>query len=254
MRLHRCRCPGHARQVLVHSASPAEYLLRTDLPPPRYLGYPRSRNQRLRDDPCLLTRRPAPAPARPRQDLNPPISALRVIITSNIRIARSPLPQANQPLPGRRLKKGVRAPLTVHQPKATVERWSGCRKTIAPTQTPLQPVTLQRTPMPRGRQLAGDHALSDAERQARYRAGRQAEPASPRICYRRPIDAPDLSVGTTPSPNCSPCRPNTLPGATPCPKASATAQPLRLSRPSSNSILTSSPTSSRHVALDAIDW
>jgi hypothetical protein len=49
-------------------------------PPSRHLGYPRSRNQRLRDDPCLLIRRPAPAPARPRQNLDPPISALRVII------------------------------------------------------------------------------------------------------------------------------------------------------------------------------
>jgi hypothetical protein len=42
--------------------------------------------------------------------------------------------------------------------------------------------------MPRGRQPAGDHALSDAERQAQYRARRQAEQASPRIRYRRPVD------------------------------------------------------------------
>ena len=40
--------------------------------------------------------------------------------------------------------------------------------------------------MPRGRQPAGDHALSDAERQARYRARRQAGQASPLIRYRRP--------------------------------------------------------------------
>ena len=42
--------------------------------------------------------------------------------------------------------------------------------------------------MPRGRQPAGDRALSDAERQARYRARRQAEQASPLIRYRRPAD------------------------------------------------------------------
>jgi hypothetical protein len=42
--------------------------------------------------------------------------------------------------------------------------------------------------MPRGRQPTGDRALSDAERQARYRARRQAEQASPLIRYRRPAD------------------------------------------------------------------
>ena len=42
--------------------------------------------------------------------------------------------------------------------------------------------------MPRGRQPTGDHALSDAERQARYRARRQAEQAPPPSRYRRPAD------------------------------------------------------------------
>jgi hypothetical protein len=42
--------------------------------------------------------------------------------------------------------------------------------------------------MPRGRRPVGGHALSDAERQARYRARRQAEQASPLIRYRRPAD------------------------------------------------------------------
>jgi hypothetical protein len=42
--------------------------------------------------------------------------------------------------------------------------------------------------MPRGRRPTGDHALSDAERQARYRARRQAKQPSPRIRYRRPAD------------------------------------------------------------------
>jgi hypothetical protein len=42
--------------------------------------------------------------------------------------------------------------------------------------------------MPRGRQPQGDHALTDAERQARYRARRQPEQASPSVRYRRPLD------------------------------------------------------------------
>jgi hypothetical protein len=42
--------------------------------------------------------------------------------------------------------------------------------------------------MPRGRQPEGDHALSDAERQARYRARRQAEQTPSRVRYRRPAD------------------------------------------------------------------
>ena len=42
--------------------------------------------------------------------------------------------------------------------------------------------------MPRGRPPQGDHALSDAERQARYRARRTAEAAVPKIRYRRPPD------------------------------------------------------------------
>jgi hypothetical protein len=42
--------------------------------------------------------------------------------------------------------------------------------------------------MPQGRQPAGEHALSNAERQARYRARRQAEQPLPKIRYRRPAD------------------------------------------------------------------
>ena len=42
--------------------------------------------------------------------------------------------------------------------------------------------------MPRGRHSQGDHALSDAERQARYRARRQAEAPAPTVRYRRPAD------------------------------------------------------------------
>jgi hypothetical protein len=41
--------------------------------------------------------------------------------------------------------------------------------------------------MPRGRQPQGEHAMSDAERQARYRA-RQLAQKPPVVRYRRPTD------------------------------------------------------------------
>jgi hypothetical protein len=42
--------------------------------------------------------------------------------------------------------------------------------------------------MPRGRQPEGEHALSNAERQARYRARREAQQPAPMVRYRRPAD------------------------------------------------------------------
>jgi hypothetical protein len=42
--------------------------------------------------------------------------------------------------------------------------------------------------MPQGRQPTGEHALSNAERQARYRARREAGQPPPKIRYRRPTD------------------------------------------------------------------
>ena len=42
--------------------------------------------------------------------------------------------------------------------------------------------------MPTGRQPYGKHALSNAERQARYRARREAEQPLPKIRYRQPTD------------------------------------------------------------------
>jgi hypothetical protein len=42
--------------------------------------------------------------------------------------------------------------------------------------------------MPRGRQPEGEHSLSNAERQARYRARREAQQSVPVIRYRRPAD------------------------------------------------------------------
>ncbi len=42
--------------------------------------------------------------------------------------------------------------------------------------------------MPRSRQPQGEHALSNAERQARHRARQQAEASAPTIRYRHPAD------------------------------------------------------------------
>ena len=42
--------------------------------------------------------------------------------------------------------------------------------------------------MPRGRTPEGEHTLSNAERQARYRASREADQPAPAIRYRRPVD------------------------------------------------------------------
>ena len=42
--------------------------------------------------------------------------------------------------------------------------------------------------MPRGRQPEGEHPLSNAERQARYRARREAQQPAPMVRYRRPAD------------------------------------------------------------------
>ena len=42
--------------------------------------------------------------------------------------------------------------------------------------------------MPRGRRPEGSHALSDAERQARYRARQRSHKPPPLVRYRRPID------------------------------------------------------------------
>jgi hypothetical protein len=42
--------------------------------------------------------------------------------------------------------------------------------------------------MPRGRHPEGEHTLSNAERQARYRARREADQPAPVVRYRRPVD------------------------------------------------------------------
>ena len=57
------------------------------------------------------------------------------------------------------------------------------------TPIPLQRVTVtQNTAMPRGSKPAGEHALSNAERQARYRARHQAEATTAVTRPHRPTD------------------------------------------------------------------
>ena len=108
--------------------------------------------------------------------------------------------------------------------------------------------------MPRGRQPEGEHALSNAERQARYRARRETQQPAPVVRYRRPADRRtraqrwhDTVAGL------SPCKPNTPPGMTSCRTICVTPPPAPPCRPSSISISTISSASSRHAASAAID-
>ena len=79
------------RHRLPHRASPTEYLLRTNLPAPSHLGHTPSRNQGLRDNLCLLFRRPATSAARSGQQLNPPKFTLRVIANVKHKDSSKPL-------------------------------------------------------------------------------------------------------------------------------------------------------------------
>src|ERR1700722_1012730 len=65
--------------------------------------------------------------------------------------------------------------------------------------------------------------------------------------------APAYNAGTKRSPGCSPCKRNMPPGATPCRTVSATPQPLRPYRPSSNLISMNSPPSCRRAVTVAIN-
>ena len=91
-------------------------------------------------------RRRRPGPVRTSTRRNPPFASS---LTSNIRIARSPLPQPNQPLPGRPLNKGVGATLTVHllcfiddehAKEPTNEQGAAC-----PVRAQVQPVRPRRS-------------------------------------------------------------------------------------------------------------
>ena len=103
--------------------------------------------------------------------------------------------------------------------------------------------------MPRGCKPTGEHALSNAERQARYRARQQVEAAT---AVTRPIDAAAPSVGVTPSAHCSRCRLSTPTGSQHSPIASKAARQPRRSKPSSISTWRPSLTLSRHAVTGVI--
>jgi hypothetical protein len=109
--------------------------------------------------------------------------------------------------------------------------------------------------MPRGREPEGEAALSNAERQARYRVRRQAPRPPLTIKQSRPANSPGRrgeaarSAGTTRWPRCSRSRPNAPRGSRPCPKACATAPRRRRFRRSSILIWTRSPRFSRRSAM-----
>jgi hypothetical protein len=60
--------------------------------------------------------------------------------------------------------------------------------TIAPSQPHCIALRNGNPVMPRGRHPEGEHTLSNAERQARYRARREADQPAPVVRYRRPVD------------------------------------------------------------------
>src|SRR5580693_5275590 len=74
----------------------------------------------------------------------------------------------------------------MRQQKATVERLPD---DIAPSHQPHCIALRYGNPaMPRGRIPEGEHTLSNAERQARYRARREADQPAPVVRYRQPVD------------------------------------------------------------------
>ena len=60
--------------------------------------------------------------------------------------------------------------------------------TIAPSQSHCNALRDGNPVMPRGRHPEGEHTLSNAERQARHRARREADQPAPVVRYRRPLD------------------------------------------------------------------
>ncbi len=86
--------------------------------------------------------------------------------------------------------------------------------------------------MPRGRKPEGEQALSNAERQARYRARHLAQPAPVATRPRRATDRRShYSDGVTPSPNCCHYRPSMPIGWRLFPTACVPAPPPRRLKP-----------------------
>src|SRR6185312_5262695 len=80
-RLHQVRGPRRqSEKSRTGLAAPREHLLRANLPAPSHLADRGARRKRLGDNPPLLRCRPATASARPRQNLDPTIAAVRVSV------------------------------------------------------------------------------------------------------------------------------------------------------------------------------
>ena len=97
------------------------------------------------------------------------------------------------------------------------------------------------------------HSATPNARLATAHAARPTSQHLPSAIGGQSTGAPARSAGTTWSPGCSPCKPNTPPGTTSCRIASATLPPLQPCRPSSIWISMSSSPSCHREGTDAID-
>jgi len=116
--------------------------------------------------------------------------------------------------------------------------------------------------MPRGRKPDGEHALSNAERQARYRTRRLAQSSPTKTRLRHPTDRRSRpqrwrdAVSETPSASCWHYRPSMPTGSRHCLAACATAPSPKRSKPLPISTSRTSPASSRPAATDVtkLQW
>lgn len=99
---------------MTRGATPAEHLLRTKLPAASRLGDPRSRFQRLRNDPGLLVRGPAATPTRTSEDLYPPKRTLRVVAKVKHKDSSKPIASAKLTTSWPAVKQGRQSPAHRH--------------------------------------------------------------------------------------------------------------------------------------------
>ena len=100
---------------------------------------------------------------------------------------------------------------------------------------------------------ASTPSATPSDRPATALGSRSISPRQSSAIANPGTNAPEPSAEVMPSPSCSPCKPNTPLGTTPCPKPSPAPRPRRRSRPSSNSTSKHSRTSSRRAATAATD-
>jgi hypothetical protein len=107
--------------------------------------------------------------------------------------------------------------------------------------------------MPRGRKPEGEQALSNAERQARYRARHTTSPSPVAVHAALPIDAVARSDGVMPSANCWHYRPPMPIGWRLFPTACRPAPPPRRLKPLLSSTSPTWRVSNCRAATAAID-